>query len=69
MGPQARAASAATPNAGAAGIDEFHPTATGREIAALAPNGDVLEPWKDTPQHVAEAGEAVRRFLLGHTPG
>ena len=52
------------------GIDDFHPTATGREIAALAPNGAVVEPWKDTPQHVDEAAaEAVRRFLLGHTPG
>jgi hypothetical protein len=51
------------------GVDDFHPTATGREIAALALHGEVLEPWKDTPEHVEAAGEAVRRFLLGHTPG
>jgi hypothetical protein len=51
------------------GTDDFHPTATGREIASLAPHGQVLEPWKDTPEHVEEAGEAVRRFLLRHTPG
>jgi pimeloyl-ACP methyl ester carboxylesterase len=50
------------------GVDEFHPTATGRDIAASAPNAEVLEPWKDTPQHVQEAGDAVRRFLLSYAP-
>jgi pimeloyl-ACP methyl ester carboxylesterase len=48
------------------GIDEYHPTNTGREVAALAPNSEVLEPWKDTPEHVASATEAVRRFLHRH---
>ena len=50
------------------GIDPHHPTATGREIAALAPAGEVLEPWKDTPQHIKEGIEAVHRFLQDHTP-
>jgi pimeloyl-ACP methyl ester carboxylesterase len=49
------------------GIDEYHPTAAGREIAALAPRAELLEPWKDSPEHVAEATDAVRRFLLSHT--
>jgi pimeloyl-ACP methyl ester carboxylesterase len=48
------------------GIDEYHPTATGREIAALAPHAEVVEPWKDTPEHVAHAVGEVRRFLVTH---
>src|SRR5438309_1299040 len=51
------------------GVDAYHPTATGREIAALAPRGEVFEPWRDTPEHVEQAVEAVRRFLRTHTPG
>jgi pimeloyl-ACP methyl ester carboxylesterase len=46
------------------GIDDYHPTETGREIAALAPDSRVLEPWKDTPEHIAAATEEARRFLL-----
>jgi hypothetical protein len=49
------------------GVDEYHPTATGREIAALAPRGELLEPWK-TPEHVEQATETVRAFLRSHTP-
>ena len=45
------------------GIDDYHPTAAGREIAALAPHAELLEPWKDTPER---ATDAVRRFLLVH---
>jgi pimeloyl-ACP methyl ester carboxylesterase len=52
--------SCATPMLVLPGVDEFHPTA--------APNAEVLEPWKDTPQHVQEAAEVVRRFLLSHAP-
>lgn len=50
------------------GIDDFHPTETGREVAWLAPLGEVFEPWKDTPEHTAQAGEAVRAFLRRHAP-
>ena len=50
------------------GIDDYHPTATGREIAALAPQAELFEPWKDTPEHVAQGVAAVRRFLQHHTP-
>ena len=49
------------------GVDEFHPTETGREIAALARAAELLEPWKD-PEHLAAATEAVGRFLRDHTP-
>ncbi|MDA8045211.1 MAG: alpha/beta hydrolase [Actinomycetota bacterium] len=48
------------------GIDDYHPTETGREIVALAPDARVLEPWKDTPEHIAAATEQVRRFLVEH---
>ena len=49
------------------GVDEYHPGETGREIAALAPAAELLEPWKD-PEHLPAATEAVGRFLRDHTP-
>jgi hypothetical protein len=49
------------------GVDEYHPAETGREIAALAPAAEVLEPWKD-PGHLPAATKAVGRFLRDHTP-
>jgi hypothetical protein len=49
------------------GVDDYHPAQTGREIAALAPAGELLEPWKD-PGHLPAATEAVGRFLRDHTP-
>jgi pimeloyl-ACP methyl ester carboxylesterase len=49
------------------GVDRYHPTATGREIAGLARNARLVEPWKD-PQHVGPATAAVRDFLKAHTP-
>jgi hypothetical protein len=48
------------------GVDEHHPAETGREIAALAPAGELLEPWKD-PEHLPAATEAVGRFLQDHS--
>lgn len=51
------------------GIDDYHPTTTGREVAALAPSAEVLEPWKDTPEHAARATDAARQFLLRHVDG
>jgi len=50
------------------GVDDHHPSATGREIAALAPQGEVVEPWRDTPERAAEATETVRHWLEHHTP-
>jgi len=40
------------------GVDAPHPTETGREIAALAPAAELLEPWKD-PEHLPAATEAA----------
>jgi pimeloyl-ACP methyl ester carboxylesterase len=57
----------ATPMLVLPGVDEPHPTETGREIAELAPNAEKLEPWKDD-EHVAAATEAVGKFLRDHTP-
>jgi pimeloyl-ACP methyl ester carboxylesterase len=60
--------SATTPMLVLPGIDQFHPGAIGREVAALAPNAELLDPWKDSPELVQAAVERVRRFLLDHTP-
>jgi pimeloyl-ACP methyl ester carboxylesterase len=49
------------------GVDDYHPTETGREIAALTPAAEVLEPWKDDA-HLPAATEAVGRYLRAHTP-
>jgi pimeloyl-ACP methyl ester carboxylesterase len=49
------------------GVDRYHPTATGREIAELARDARLVEPWKD-PEHVGPATAAVRDFLKAHTP-
>jgi pimeloyl-ACP methyl ester carboxylesterase len=50
------------------GTDRYHPTATGREVAELAPVGRVLEPWNDSQDHVDHAAAAVRTFLRGQIP-
>jgi pimeloyl-ACP methyl ester carboxylesterase len=57
----------ATPLLVLPGVDRYHPTETGREIARLARQADVVEPWKD-PEHVSRATQAVREFLQAHTP-
>jgi pimeloyl-ACP methyl ester carboxylesterase len=49
------------------GVDRYHPTATGREIAGLARHARLVEPWKD-PQHVGPATAAVRDFLITNSP-
>lgn len=51
-----------------AGHDDFHPTATAREIANLAPHARLIEEW-GTPALKEQTIEAVRAFLLEHTPG
>src|SRR6266852_818365 len=48
------------------GTDRYHPAATGREIAALAPSGQLFEPWNDSQEHVDQAVVAVRSFLEAH---
>jgi pimeloyl-ACP methyl ester carboxylesterase len=50
------------------GTDRYHPQSTGREVAALAPAGQVYEPWNDTEEHVTQAADAIRTFLHSHIP-
>ena len=50
------------------GIDLHHPTAIGREVAALAPNAQIVEPWKEPSTLVPGAVARVRQFLESNTP-
>lgn len=47
-----------------AGDDTFHPTATAREIADLAPRAELVLRWRE-PEVVEETVRRVREFLLG----
>jgi len=49
------------------GGDVPHPKATSDEIARLAPNLEVQDPWKG-PDHLQEAIKRVGAFLTKHTP-
>jgi pimeloyl-ACP methyl ester carboxylesterase len=49
------------------GNDIYHPTATSREIAELAPNARLIERWKD-PELVSNTVNSVRDFLRVNTP-
>lgn len=50
------------------GNDLYHPRQTSQEIAALAPNAQLVEQWKEGDDQV-RARALVREFLVGHTPG
>ena len=50
------------------GNDAYHPASTAREIAILAPRGEILDSWSETPESLANTIESVRKFLLSHTP-
>lgn len=50
-----------------AGDDNFHPTATAREIAALAPDAELITKW-GTPDVARGAVDHIRAFLQSHTP-
>lgn len=60
-------ASITTPMLVAMGNDEYHPSSTSREIAALAPDVLFIERWKDDASLPA-ADAAIRAFLARHTP-
>jgi pimeloyl-ACP methyl ester carboxylesterase len=49
------------------GTDRYHPTAAGREIAAVAPSAQIVEPWNDNPAHVLQAAQAIHQFLNEHS--
>lgn len=50
------------------GIDLHHPTAIGREVASLAPNAEIVEPWKEPAALVPGAVARIRTFLQQQTP-
>lgn len=52
----------------AMGNDQYHPSSTSREIAALAPDVTFLERWKDD-ESLPATDAAIRTFLADHTPG
>ena len=46
-----------------------HPYEVAMEVVNLAPNAEVsIYPWKDSPEHLAEALTHIRRFLRAHRP-
>ncbi len=49
------------------GNDLYHPEVTSREIAALAPNAELIEHWND-PDVIPDTVAKVRAFLAAHTP-
>jgi pimeloyl-ACP methyl ester carboxylesterase len=48
------------------GIDLAHPTSIGREIAAIAPGAESIEPWKQPAELVPSAVARIRAFLHRH---
>ncbi len=50
------------------GNDDFHPTATAREIADLAPHAEYVGDWRE-PENVRNTVERIRTFLKANTPG
>jgi pimeloyl-ACP methyl ester carboxylesterase len=50
------------------GKDLYHPEATSREVAELAPNAQFIEHWKE-PEHQSKAKREVADFLAVNTPG
>lgn len=51
------------------GDDAFHLASTAREIVTLAPRGEILDSWSETPADLASTVESVQQFLWSHTPG
>ena len=49
------------------GNDDYHPKETSKEIAALAPNAELVENWKASDV-IGATVERVREFLQSHTP-
>jgi pimeloyl-ACP methyl ester carboxylesterase len=61
-------ASCTTPLLVLPGIDLPHPNVIGHEIARLAPNSEVIEPWKEPATLLPGAVARIRAFLQKHTP-
>ena len=60
------AAACPTPLLVLLGDDLYHPEASSRDLAALAPHATLVEHWKE-PEHHASAIAAIDRFLAQHS--
>lgn len=49
------------------GNDDYHPKETSKQIAALAPNAELIEHWKASDA-IGATVKRVREFLISHTP-
>jgi len=45
-----------------------HPRVIGNEIAALAPNSEIIPDWRHPPELVPPAVSQIKTFLKTHTP-
>jgi hypothetical protein len=45
-----------------------HPRVIGNEIAALAPNSEIIPEWRHPPEVVPPAVACIKKFLAAHTP-
>jgi hypothetical protein len=45
-----------------------HPRDIGNEIAALAPNSEIIPEWRHPPELVPPAVARIKKFLKAHTP-
>ncbi|CAE7223687.1 unnamed protein product, partial [Symbiodinium natans] len=45
------------------GLDLYHPAETAREIARLAPEAELVERWRDSPEVLEEAVDKILSFL------
>jgi pimeloyl-ACP methyl ester carboxylesterase len=50
------------------GNNQAHPTAIGREIAELAPNAELIEPWHEPSDLLPSTVARIRSFLRANTP-
>jgi pimeloyl-ACP methyl ester carboxylesterase len=48
------------------GNDRAHPHEIGVEVAELAPNAEMVDPWKEPPQAMQDALNRIRRFFVEH---
>ena len=50
------------------GADLVHPREISQAILNNAPYAEIIDPWKDSPERIAETVGTVREFLARHTP-
>jgi hypothetical protein len=50
------------------GIDRAHPYEVGLEVAKLAPDSELRDPWKEPAELVPETVEVIRSYLRKHIP-